>query len=329
MPKKIAVLLLNLGGPDSIPAIKPFLTNLFLDRQIIRLPLQPIMARLIARGRAKKVAMRYEVIGGKSPILDLTNEQADSVKKALNDTGEITDVNVSFEAFVGMRYWHPLIGDVVNEIKKTDFDELIVLSLFPHYSKATTGSCVHEFETTLGKSDLKVEVIDRWFDQPLYLDALAETIKEGLNEFPEELRKEVQVLFSAHALPQEFVDDGDPYPEHLQATIDGVLKRTGELNWHLSYQSRSGPVKWMEPQTDAEIKRLASEGHTSILAVPISFVSDHIETLFEIDIMYKELANEHGIKEFKRSPSLNSRPTFIKALSEMIWERAVKQNERE
>ena len=327
MSKKIAVLLLNLGGPDSISAIRPFLTNLFLDRQIIRLPLQPIMARLIARGRAKKVAKRYEVIGGKSPILDLTNEQADLVKKALNDTSEISDAGVDFETFIGMRYWHPLIGDAVKEIKEGGFDELVALSLFPHYSRATTGSCVHEFETALGKSDLKVEVIDRWFDHPVYLDAISETIKEGLNEFSTELRKDVQVLFSAHALPQEFVDDGDPYPEHLRTTIDGVVERTGELNWHLTYQSRSGPVEWMEPQTDGEIRRLASEGHESILVVPISFVSDHIETLFEIDIMYKELAVEHGIKEFKRSPSLNSRPTFIKALSEMVWEKAVNKSE--
>ncbi len=327
MSKKIAVLLLNLGGPDSIPAIKPFLTNLFLDRQIIKLPIQPIFARLIARGRAKKVAMRYEVIGGKSPILDLTNEQADLIKKTLNDTSEISGSDIVFETFVGMRYWHPLIGDTVKEIKDGDFDELVVLSLFPHYSKATTGSCVHEFESAFGKSDLKVEVIDRWFDQPAYMDAVAETIKVGLEEFPKESRKDVQVLFSAHALPQEFVDDGDPYPEHLRSTIDGVLERTGELNGHISYQSRSGPVEWMEPQTDKEIKRLAAEGYESILAVPISFVSDHIETLFEIDIMYKELAVEHGVKNFKRSPSLNSRPTFIKALSELVWERAVKKSE--
>lgn len=315
MDEKIAVLLLNLGGPDSIQSIKPFLRNLFSDREIIRLPFQPLMARMIARSRSKKVAERYQVIGGKSPILELTNEQASTLETLLNRGADAT-----FKTYVGMRYWHPFISDAVDRIIADDTRHLVVLSMFPHYSRATTGSCINELTKALKNSDgaLKVEVIDAWFDNADYLDALAETVIEGLAQFSAADKAKVQVLFSAHALPQEFVDQGDPYPEQLQITINGVVDRVGPIDRHLAYQSRSGPVKWMEPQTDATIIRLAAEGHKHILAVPISFVCDHIETLYEIDIMYRELAEAQGIVEFRRSPSLNSRPAFIKALAGLV-----------
>lgn len=321
MTDKIALLLLNLGGPDSTAAIRPFLLNLFLDREIIRLPLQPLLARVIAASRSKKVAARYQAIGGGSPITKITYEQAGSLEALLNKDAKKRDLEV--KAYVGMRYWHPLIEETVERVIADGFSKLIVLSLFPHYSRATTGSCVNELNRALKKlkADIEVDIIDKWYDEPLYLDALAQTVTEELARFDVSDKRQVQILFSAHALPQEFVDQGDPYPRHLQATVDGVMARVGKFAWHIAFQSRSGPVKWMEPQTDVTIVKLAAAGKRHILIVPISFVSDHIETLYEIDVMYKKLAEEHGVVEFKRSPSLNCRQSFIKALAGLVEER--------
>ncbi len=290
MAEKVALLLLNLGGPDSIAAIKPFLLNLFSDREIIRLPLQPLLARVISGSRSKKVAARYQAIGGGSPITEITNKQAHALEVLLNKRVGKRDIEI--KAYVGMRYWHPLIEETVERIIADGFSKIVALSLFPHYSRATTGSCVNEFNLTLKKlkADVAVEVIDKWYDEPLYLDVLAETVTEELARFSVSDKRQVQILFSAHALPQEFVDKGDPYPGHLQATIDGVMERVGDYNWQIAFQSRSGPVKWMEPQTDATIIKLLAAGKDHILVVPISFVSDHIETLYEIDILYKKLA---------------------------------------
>jgi len=321
MIDKVAVLLLNLGGPDSIAAIKPFLLNLFSDREIIRLPLQPLLARVIAGSRSKKVASRYQAIGGGSPITKITNEQAGALESLLNT--RMKEEEIEIKTYVGMRYWHPLIEETLERIIADDFNKLVVLSLFPHYSRATTGSCLNEFNLTLKKlkADIAVEIIDKWYDEPLYLDALAETVTEELARFSISDKQQLQILFSAHALPQDFVDQGDPYPEHLQATIDGVMRRVGDYNWSLAFQSRSGPVKWMEPQTDDAIIKLLAAGKGHILIVPISFVSDHIETLYEIDVMYKKLAEEHGAVEFRRTPSLNTRAPFIKALAGLVEER--------
>lgn len=298
--------MLNLGGPDTIPAIRPFLQNLFSDRSIIKLPLQPVMARIIARSRARKVAARYLAIGGGSPILKLTQEQARNLEEALKKTGK------DCRAYVGMSYWHPFIREAVEQIEKDGFKQMIVLSMFPHYSGATTGSCLLELESVLSKqkSSLKVAAIQSWYDDKGYLDALVQSIEEGLARFAESPR----VLFSAHSLPQDFVNQGDPYPQHLDATIQGVLDRIGPVKWSLAFQSRSGPVKWMEPQTDHVIEELGDSGVKNLLIVPISFVSDHIETLYEIDIQYKKLAIDHGVEKFERSPSLNSSSLFIEAL---------------
>ncbi len=311
-----AVLLLNLGGPDTISAIRPFLQNLFSDRSIIKLPIQPITARIIARSRARKVAARYLAIGGGSPILKLTQDQAQKLEEALKKTGK------DCRAYVGMSYWHPFIREAVDEIEKDGFKQIIVLSMFPHYSGATTGSCLLELESILNKrkSSLKVGAIQSWYDDKRYLDALAESVEDGLTRFTES----PTVLFSAHSLPQDFVDRGDPYPKHLDATIQGVLDRIGPVKWSLAFQSRSGPVKWMEPQTDNVIKEMGDSGVKNLLVVPISFVSDHIETLYEIDIQYKKQALDHGVEKFERSPSLNSSSLFIEALAGITSKRLTK-----
>lgn len=314
-PKKpFALILMNLGGPDSISAIRPFLVNLFSDRQIIKLPAQPLLARLIARWRSKKVAARYEMIGGGSPIVRLTREQAEETAATLAEAG------YDCRAYVGMNYWHPFIKDAVADAVAAGYRQIIGLSLFPHYSRATSGACGRDFMKAVESisEPLSVRVIDSWYDHPLYIKALEETVEAGLEAFNEEERRNLKVVFSAHSLPKEFVDDGDPYPEHVKKTIDGVIERTGPLDWLLTYQSRSGPVEWLKPQTDEQIAELGKAGVKNMLIVPVSFVSDHIETLYELDIIYAELAKAEGVEKYERAPALNSAPTFIQALADIV-----------
>lgn len=322
----IGVLLLNLGGPDSLVSVRPFLFNLFSDREIIKLPVPPFLqkplASIIATFRSKKVRGYYEMIGGRSPILDITKEQAEALERFLNGRSKLQTTNskLRYKVYIAMRYSPPFIKDVLRKIIDDRVRSLTVLGLFPHYSKATTGSAFKEVRRSLNKfgvqsSEFRTTFIESWYDEPGYLDALSEKIKEGIKKFDNP--EKVQVIFSAHSLPKAFIDEGDPYLRHLHATISGVLERVGNINSHLSFQSRSGPVKWLKPGTDEIIDKLAREGHREILIVPISFVSDHLETLYEIDMLYKKRAEENGILLF-RTESLNTSPKFIEALGEMV-----------
>jgi protoporphyrin/coproporphyrin ferrochelatase len=313
---KKGVILLNLGGPDSTEAVKPFLFNLFSDREIIKLGpwfLQKPLARLIASRRAGKAEEYYRQIGDGSPLLDLTMAQAEALEERLEKEGK------GFKAYVGMRYWHPFITDAVKEITDNGVTKLIALPLFPQFSRATTGSCFNELARAAAaqKEDVKISYIQSYYDHPLYIKALSETISEGLSSFTGVEEKDISILFSAHALPQKFVDDGDPYVDQIKATISAVTDRLGIGSWSLSFQSRSGPVKWIGPETKEVIKQLAAEGVENLLIVPVSFVSDHVETLYEMDILYKELGSGLGIK-IERAPSLNVLPVFIEALAEII-----------
>lgn len=315
-----AVLLVNLGGPDSLKAVRPFLRNLFSDRYIIKLPLQPLLARIIAFFRARKVRKRYKLIGGKSPLLDLTKEQALALESKLQAEG------LKIKVFIAMRYWQPFIAETVNSIVKEGFTDILVLPLFPQYSKATTGSCLAEIEKVLKKYKGKVNVypIKDWPEQERYIQSLVKKIKNALDRFPPDKREEVEVIFTAHSLPQEFVDQGDPYVTQVQQTINACLQRLPLKNWHLAFQSRSGPVKWLEPATDKLITQLAERGARYLLFVPISFVSDHIETVYEIDIMFKEQAVKEGFVQIERSSSLNTDSLFIEALADLVRDK-VKQ----
>ncbi len=331
----IGVLLLNLGGPDSLQAIKPFLYNLFSDREIIRLGpsfLQKPVAWLISSLRSKKTEKMYSLIGGKSPILDITKAQAEALEKALNQNTEVnnsplfTRYPLLFKVYIGMRYWRPFIKDAVQEVLKDGIKHLIVLSLYPHYSKATTGSSISEFKRVIsGVRDqgfeVKIQYIEHWFDFPPYIDSLTECISTGISDFDSE---SVELLYSAHSVPEAFIKGGDLYLEHVKTTIKEVNKRlckspynVTDLKWHLSFQSKSGPVRWLQPSTDEAIIKLAETGCKNLLVVPISFVSDHIETLYEIDILYKGLAEKHGIN-LKRCQSHNASDEFITALKELV-----------
>lgn len=315
--KPTALILLNMGGPDSLNAVRPFLYNLFSDRELIQLPagrwLQKPFARMISRVRAKQVIENYRTIGGKSPLLEWTQKQANGIAQQLENV----------RPYVIMRYWHPFAAEVLAEIKRAGIEQAVVLSLYPHYTRATTGSSVNDFKRAAAEvyPELSYRLIEDWHDWPGYLDALANRVREGLSGFHELLRDEVQILFSAHALPQKFIDRGDPYQRQVETTAREVMQRVGSDNWGIAYQSRSGPVKWMEPDTEETIRQLADAGHRALLMVPISFVSDHIETLEEIDIQYRDLAANCGFQHFQRAPSLNDHADFLKALADLVRER--------
>ncbi len=312
-----ALILLNMGGPDSLEAVEPFLYNLFCDRELIQLPagalLQKPFAKLISHFRAKKVVKNYRAIGGKTPLLEWTQKQAAGVAQRLGRR---------FKPYVIMRYWHPRAEEVLAEIKSAGLETAVVVSMYPHYTRATTGSSVHDFKRAAARvyPELEYQLIEEWYDWPGYLDALANRVNEALDTFHDLMRDEVQILFSAHALPQKFIDRGDPYQEHVEATVQEVMQRVGHYDWSIAYQSRSGPVQWMEPGTEETIAELAAAGQRALLMVPVSFVSDHIETLEEIDIQYRDLATSLGIVHFCRAPSLNDHPDFLDALADLVRE---------
>lgn len=315
---KHALILLNMGGPDSLAAVRPFLYNLFSDRELIQLPagalLQKPFARIISYFRAKKVVENYRAIGGKSPLLEWTQKQAQGIAARLGE---------HFSPHVVMRYWQPRAAEVLAALRAAGIKQATVVSMYPHYTGATTGSSVNDFTQTAAQiyPELEYRIIEHWFDWPAYLDSLAQRVREGLETFHELTRDDVQILFSAHALPQKFIDRGDPYQQQVEATAQGVMDRVGHYTWSIAYQSRSGPVQWMEPGTEEEIKRIAAAGHQSLLMVPVSFVSDHIETLEEIDMEYRELAVSSGIVNFCRAPSLNDHPDFLDAMAALIQAR--------
>ena len=330
--RTIGILLLNLGGPDSLQAVRPFLYNLFSDRKIIKLGppfLQKPMAWLISSLRSGKTKAMYRLIGGKSPILDITKAQADALEKALNTSHPTPHASRAFKVYIGMRYWRPFIEDTVRQMRDEGIRSVLAVSLYPHYSLATTGSAMERFQEVIRECPMESSSISSWYNHPLYVAAVADVIKKGLASFtpsltlPPQRGREgwggVHVLFSAHSLPVRIVKAGDPYVSHIKATIHEVVKKTGS-RWHLSYQSKSGPVKWLEPSTEEKIKELAEDGVKNLLVVPISFVSDHIETLYEIDILYKRLAEAVGMKLI-RAESLNTNPLFIEALKEMVMKR--------
>jgi ferrochelatase len=312
MSEKKAVLLLQMGGPDSLDAVYPFLLNLFTDRDIIKLGpawLQPLLARYLVKRRAPKVEENYLQIGGKSPLRELTEGQARALESRLGE---------GYRCFVAMRYWHPTTIEALAAIRREGIADIIALSLYPHYSRATTGSSLNELRRVLAEASpgFRVSVVDRFYAHELYIQALVEKIRQGLAGFPDST--DVEVLFSAHSLPQSFIQDGDPYLGHIQETVRLVMLRLEGVAHHLAFQSRAGPVKWLEPSTDEMLAGLAARGCRKLLVVPLSFVSDHIETLHEIDLEYGAKARSLGITDFRRIESLNSTPLFMDCLVDLV-----------
>lgn len=323
MTSPTAVLLFNLGGPDDLESVEPFLVNLFTDREIIQLPggrtLQPWVARLIAKMRAPSVRNNYRRIGGGSPQLRITRQQAEALENRLNVPNR-----AAYRVFIAMRYSRPTADDALEAIAAAGIKRIVTLTLFPHWSKATTGSSRNEFERVVASAkwkdaDLEITHIEHYADDPLYLEALTATIRVAWNRIPEPRRARTVLLFSAHGLPQRFIDEGDPYVTHIDATRFGVLERLDLPNRQLlAFQSRTGPVKWVGPGTEEILAELGDEGVSDVLVIPLSFVSDHIETLYEVDMLFADAARAAGITGYYRPPALNCHPLFIEALASLV-----------
>ncbi len=309
----IGVVLLNMGGPDSLDSVRPFLQNLFLDREIIQLGpkfVQPLIARLIAWRRAPKSARAYAKIGGKSPLTEITNSQAKALESSLRSSG-LKDIVCR----AGMRYWNPRTPEVLEDLAENGISRVIGLTLYPHYSRATTGSSVHDFLKSCNSLGLESAVIKAYPDHPDYIKALSELVLQKLSEIDEKDRDAFEMVYSAHSLPKKMIDEGDPYLDHLKMTISALEEKTG-IEGKLCFQSRSGPVEWLKPATDELLKELVSKGKRDILVLPISFVSDHIETLYEIDMLYGDMVRAAGSRLF-RVPALNCHPDFIDCLKKL------------
>ncbi|KAB2879267.1 ferrochelatase [bacterium] len=317
---KTAVVLLQLGGPDSLEAVEPFLYNLFCDPDIIDLPgaflFRRPLARLISSRRAPKVQALYRRIGNRSPILPQTKLQAQSLQKSLLTSGVTADV------LIAMRYWHPFTEEAVRQVAAGGYDRVILLPLYPHYCKATTGSSVNEWNRCVrqfGKRSIPTTLIHSYFDHPLYIESLVGQIRLSLDRIQAEDRKKVHLVFSAHGTPMKLVRDGDPYSRHIRATYEAVVKKGAfGLPHHLCFQSKVGPQKWLEPSLLGAIASLAKEQVSHVLVVPVAFVTDHIETLSEINIEAKEDALKLGIRYFDMTPALIDNNKFIGCLSDLV-----------
>jgi len=313
------VVLLQLGGPDSAEAVEPFLFNLFADPDIIDLPLAFLfrrrLAALIARRRAPRVREYYRRIGGRSPILKLTRRQAGALQRAL--AGDI-DARV----VIAMRYWHPLSDEALDELLAAGVRRVVLVPLYPHYSKTTTGSSVREWERALrrrGAEDLPVAHVREYCEHPLYIAALVRNIRIALARVPATDRKAVHILFSAHGTPVSLVRSGDPYSTQIARTVAAVVRK-GDfgLEHHLCFQSKVGPQRWLEPSLGATLEDLAHRGVSHVIVVPVAFVSDHSETLWEINIEARQEARRLGIRYFDMMPALHTAPEYIAALRELV-----------
>lgn len=315
--KKVGVALFQLGGPDSAGAVEPFLYNLFCDPDII--PFGPLGAVLrkplawyIAHRRVKAVARHYAEIGGRSPIRLLTERQAAKLEAALRP-------HVDARVVVAMRYWHPLTAEAIAQLNSVALGALVLLPLYPHYSFATTGSSLKEWSRLYrpAQPPLPVRVIKSFYDHPFYIEAVAEKIALSLSHF--DRPGHVHLVFSAHGLPLSLVERGDPYPQQVQSTVRLVLERGGWANPHtLCYQSKVGRAKWLEPSLTATIEQLAQAGCKQMLVIPIAFVTEHIETLHEINIEARKVAEELGVEQFEMMPAVGDSPRFIAALAELV-----------
>jgi protoporphyrin/coproporphyrin ferrochelatase len=311
--KKIAVVLFQLGGPDNQAAVEPFLYRLFCDPDIINFPgaflARKALAKLISTRRSKVVRQHYAEIGGGSPIRRLTEQQARALELALRP-------HISARAIVAMRYWHPDTAEAIAALETSPHDEIVLLPLYPHYSFATTGSSLKEWNR-LYRTQVPVHVIDHFYDHPDYLAGIVERVNEVLQRL--ERPDEVHLVFSAHGLPIALVEKGDPYPKQIQETVQLVRELGVWPNPHvLCFQSRVGPQKWLQPSLTEMIEKLAHDGIKRVLVVPVSFLTEHIETLHEINIEARGEAESMGISEFHVMPALNDSPLLIRALADLV-----------
>jgi ferrochelatase len=314
--RKLGVVLFQLGGPDSLEAIEPFLYNLFSDPDIIDFPFARIarqpLARLISSTRARHVRQHYAEIGGRSPILAFTERQARALEAELKRDFDARVV-------VAMRYWHPFTAQAIRDLEAHAPDEVVLLPLYPQYSRTTTGSSLNEWKRRFQPNgwNPRVQAVTEFHEDAGYIDALVDSIQESLTAFDNPA--DVDMVFSAHSVPMAVIDKGDPYQRQIERTVQLVWSQG---RWpgrrHLCYQSKVGASKWLQPSMHATIKQLAGQGSRRVLVIPVSFVSDHVETLHEIDIEHRAQALGLGIREFRMVPGLNDTPRFIGTLGRLV-----------
>ena len=319
--RRIAVVLFNLGGPDSPKAVEPFLFNLFFDRNIIDLPgiLRWPLAKLISRRRAKAATAIYQVMGGRSPILPNTEHQAAALQASLGDLGEV-------KVFIAMRYWQPLTEETVAAVKRFTPDEIILLPLYPQFSTATTESSYRVWRDAAKKQGLDApqKLICCYPSEPGFVAAVAKITAAAIVRARSKCEgtrtaAPIRVIFSAHGLPKKIVDRGDPYVAQVSATVHAVVDKLGlaASEWMVAFQSRVGPLEWIGPATDHAIEEAASAG-MAVVVVPIAFVSEHSETLVELDIEYRHRAEKRGAAAYERAPTVSEDPDFIAGLGTLV-----------
>ena len=348
---RIAVLLINFGGPHSLGTVKPFLFNLFNDPTVLNFPLSFLyrkpLAWLISNMRDMTSREMYKKIGSISPLIPITYLQSEKLQELFNKN------NLPLDVFIGFRYCKPFIEDALSEISNKNYDKLIVLPLYPQYSYTTIGSaqvavnswfkkhvarrnkvttkqsrsnspkadrdcgaCPEQSEGS-PRNEMELHFIKEWYTDDDYIQSYVSLIQDCLKNL--DLRS-TEIIFSAHSIPVFNIENGDPYKEHIIKSANLIIQKLKwKKKWHLGYQSKLGPVKWLEPSTDKVIEEIALRNkNTNILVVPISFVCEHVETIYEIGMLYKDIANKHGIKKFTRVPALNTNKYLIQALYNQV-----------
>jgi ferrochelatase len=317
--KKTAVVLFQLGGPDSLEAIEPFLYNLFMDPDIIDFPgaflVRRFLAKFISSRRSVKVAENYKRIDSKSPILNFTQRQASALESVLRLQ------NIDVRVFIAMRYWHPMTDEVVQKIRADGFEQVILLPLYPQFSQATTRSSMNEWNRQIQKQKLLVPTrfVCCYPSQPLFIEALVENINSAFVRFHKIVSTDIDLIFSAHGVPLSYIKRGDPYQLQMEETVRCIVER-GKWNspYTLCYQSKVGPMKWLKPSLIETVEHLAGKDRKHLLVIPVAFVTDHIETLHEINIDVRRHAMAHGAQQFELTPALNDHPKFIQCLAELV-----------
>jgi ferrochelatase len=294
------------GAASSLEEVAPYLADIRAGR--------PPSPELV-----EEVKNRYRLMGEKSPLLEITRQQASALEVRLNQDKALSQ---PFKVYIGMRHWHPYIKDTVASMAKDGIRKMVALCLTPYYSRMSVGAYYKKLEEAQSAVDTPFEVIrvESWNDHPLLIKALVEKVQKALNRFDESILKDVPILFSAHSLPARILEENDPYPQELNETIQAVMKKVGPNRWWFAYQSQGRtPEPWLGPDAGEVIKRLYQEGHRHLLMAPIGFISDHMETLYDVDIMYRKQAESLGM-QLERAESLNASPTFIEALASVVRE---------
>lgn len=325
---RVAVLIINMGGPDSLASIEPYLYKILQDPAIIDIPmpqmLRSFLVKLIIKKRLSRLQKIYPQLGGRSPLLETSLQQAKLLEKALN----LSQEDIAFKVFPAMCFWHPFLEEAWSQVIHDGFDRIIALSLFPFYSTTTTGAIKYKIEKLSLKSGVpreKILLIDRFGNHPLFIEALVQHLLEQLQvlEFPEL----THLLFSAHSIPLRRHKKGDPYFQEISHAVGVIQKKLLKRNIkvHLSFQSKIGPFKWLSPSTATKIEELASQGVTKLFIYPLGFVADNLETIYELGVSYYHLAQQKGIDEYICLKALNTFTPFIQFLQKIVKEQYTKK----